>query len=137
MNLEELLRIAAILHIGLLCAGATMPFAVNLRAQLASLPCFPRRLFYVYYGFIGLVLASLGMLTWLNAPMLANGTGARGLAVFLAVFWILRLLVAAFVLDVRPFLTTWVRRLGYHALNAVFLYLTIVYSWTAIKTLRL
>ena len=51
-TLIVLLQIAALLHAGLICAGAAMPQAVNLQAHLAVLPAFIRRLFLVYYAFI-------------------------------------------------------------------------------------
>jgi hypothetical protein len=51
--LVTLLQIAAVLHLGLVWAGATMPKVVGLHDQLAPLPPFIRRLFYVYYSFIG------------------------------------------------------------------------------------
>ena len=66
MNTNQLtlmLQIAGVLHIGLIAAGALMPRAVNLRANLAPLPTFIRRLFWVYYTFIGLCLVSFGALT--------------------------------------------------------------------------
>jgi hypothetical protein len=46
-TLTKLLQIAAILHIGLLCGGASMPKAVNLRGHLGSLPPLLRQLFLV------------------------------------------------------------------------------------------
>ena len=61
----------------------------------------------------------------------AGGTLARALCVFFAIFWTLRLIVATFVFDVRPYLTNGYRRLGYHATNVVFAYLPIVYVLAA------
>ncbi|HWX22878.1 MAG TPA: hypothetical protein VN578_23500 [Candidatus Binatia bacterium] len=132
MKLVILLQIAAVLHGGLVCAGATMPRAVQLRQNLQSLPVFVRRLFWVYYGFIGFLLVSLGVLTWVYAGAMAAGLPvARGLSLFMALFWLMRLGAAAFLLDVRPYLTTPLYRLGNHALNLVFIYLAVLYSWTA------
>jgi hypothetical protein len=48
-------------------------------------------------------------------------------------FWTLRLLVATFVFDMRPYLTSAGRRVGYHALNLVFAYLPLVYAFAAIR----
>ena len=58
MNLTLLLQIAGIMHLGLICAGALMPRAVNLRTNIAVLPPFIQRLFWVYYAFIGLCVVS-------------------------------------------------------------------------------
>ena len=133
-TLTLLLQIAAILHLGLLCAGLLMPGVVNLRTHLALLPAFIRRLFWVYYSFIGLCLVSFGCLTFTLAGTLAGGSVlARALCVFFALFWTLRLIAATFIFDLRPYLTNGYRRLGYHATNIVFIYLPVVYSLAAWK----
>jgi len=132
MKLTALLQIAGVLHLGLAWAGATMPKAVNLSAHLAPLPQFVRRLFWVYFSFIGLMLLSFGAITFFYAPVMAAGEPlARVLCVFLAAFWGFRLMVAGFVFDVRPYLTRWHYRLGYHATTLVFIYLTAIYAWAA------
>jgi hypothetical protein len=128
-TLTVLLQIAAILHICLLCAGASMPKAVNLLGHIATLPLFLRRLFLVYLSFIGLVLIGFGLLTFSFAHAMAAGEPiARALCVLMTVFWSIRLLVAGFVFDVRPYLTNWFYRLGYQATNMVFVYLVAVYA---------
>jgi hypothetical protein len=133
-NLILLLQIAGVLYLGLMCAGALMPRAVNLRANLATLPPFIRRLFWVYYAFIGLCLVSFGLITVIFAQTLAAGGGlARALCIFLALFWTVRLVAATFVFDVRPYLTNSFWRLGYHATNIAFIYLPVVYAWVAWK----
>ena len=131
-TLTLLLQIAGILHLGLIAAGAMMRRVVNLRAHLATLPSFIRRLFWVYYSFIGLCLVGFGGLTLTLASSLAAGSMlARALCGFLAAFWTLRLLAATFVFDVRPYLTNNYLRLGYHATNVAFIYLPIVYLLAA------
>ena len=132
INLTLLLQVAGVLHIGLMCAGLLMPKVVNMRAHLAGLPAFIRQLFWVYYTFIALCLVSFSVITFVFAETLASGTTlARALCVFLALFWTLRLLVATFVFDMRPYLTSRGRRVGYHALNVVFIYLPLVYALAA------
>ena len=133
-TLTLLLRFAGIMHLGLLCAGLMMPGVVGLRAHLQRLPEFIRRLFWVYYAFIGLCLVSFGCLTFtLAATLTAGGILARALCVFLAAFWTLRLIAATFIFDLSPYLTSIYRRLGYHAINIVFVYLPIVYLLAAWK----
>lgn len=134
MKLTTLLQFAALLHVGLVCAGSTMVKTVNLREHLRSLPPFIRQLFWVYFAFIGLMLVSFGTLTFLFASEMAAGQPvARGLCVLLALFWTVRLVAAAFVFDVRPYLTSGFYRLGYHATNLVFVYLVAIYVWAAWK----
>src|SRR6202012_5364834 len=132
LNLTLLLQIAGLLHLGLICAGALMPRAVNLRENIAVLPPFIRRLFWVYYAFIGLSLVSFGTITIVFAPTLAAGGDlARAVCLFLALFWTIRLIAATFIFDVRPYLTNRFRKVGYQATNIVFIYLPIIYAWAA------
>ena len=134
MNHTHYLQLAALLHVGLLCAGLTMPRAVNLRQHLTALPPFIRSLFWVYYTFIGSCLVGFGALTWFAAQAMAAGEPvARALAAFFAAFWSLRLFVGAFVLNERPYLTNWFYRSGFVALNLIFVYLTVIYACTALK----
>lgn len=129
ITLTLLLQVAGVLHLGLVCAGVLMPHVVGMRSHLAALPPFIRQLFWVYYTFIGLCLVSFGIITLAFAGTLADGGAlSRALCAFLAVFWTTRLIAATFVLDVRPYLTSTARRVGYHALNVVFAYLPIVYA---------
>ncbi len=133
-TLTLLLQIAGGLHLGLICAGLLMPRVVSLPRHLASLPKFIGQLFWVYYAFIGLCLVGSGLITILFARTLAAG-GPLALAVcmLLTAFWTLRLFAATFVFDLRPYLTTTYRRLGYYAMNLVFVYLPVVYFLAAWK----
>ena len=134
MKLTSLLQIAGLLHIGLVWAGATMPRTVGLTGHLKPLPEFIRRLFWVYYAFIGFLLISFGTLTLLFANEMAGGQPlARALCILLAAFWTIRLVAAAFVFDVRPYLTNGRYRIGYQATNAVFIYLVAIYAVAAWK----
>jgi hypothetical protein len=133
-HLTLLLQLAGLMHLGLICAGALMPRAVDLKHNLVSLPPFIRRLFWVYYVFIGLCLVSFGTITFTLANVLAaGGILSRALCAFLAVFWTVRLIAATFVFDVRPYLTNNFWRLGYHATNIVFAYLPAVYILAAVE----
>jgi hypothetical protein len=134
ITLTLLLQVAGVMHLGLMSAGLLMPKVVDMRSHLAALPTFIRQLFWVYYSFIALCLVGFGVITIVCAETLASGSMlARALCVFLAVFWTLRLLVATFVFDMRPYLTSTPRRVGYHALNVAFAYLPVVYLLAATR----
>jgi hypothetical protein len=138
INLTLLLQIAGVLHLGLMCAGLLMPRVVGMRGHLAALPPFIRQLFWVYYSFIALCLVSFSIITIAFADTLAAGGNlARALCAFFALFWTLRLIAGTFVFDMRPYLTSRYRRLGYHAINIVFAYLPIVYALAASRPHRL
>ncbi len=132
MKLTIILQLAGLMHLGLLGAGVLMPGVVGLRAHLAPLPPFIRQLVWVYYTFIGFSLVSFGCVSFFLSDALASGEPlARAVCAFLAGFWLLRLIVATFVFDLRPYLTNGWRRVGYHATNIVFAVLPVAYAWAA------
>jgi hypothetical protein len=135
MNTVVLLKLAALSHLGLIAAGLLMPGAVHLRKHLGPLPEFIRKLFFVYYAFIGLCLVSFGIGTFVFAEELVLGSPlARGVCWFLAVFWTGRLIAAIFVFDLSPYLTTVWHRLGLAMANTVFALLPILYVVVASKS---
>jgi hypothetical protein len=131
-TLIVLLRIAAVLHLGLLAAGLMMPKVVGMHAHLGRMPPFIEQLFWTYYAFIGLCLIGFSAITFVFADALASGSGlARAVSTFLAVFWTMRLGAALWVFDVGPYLTTPARAWGYRGLNLAFACLPIVYGLAA------
>ena len=131
-RLTTWLQLAGLLHAGLLCAGIMMPRVVEMRSHVVKLPEFLRELFWTYYLFIGGCILGFGCLTFLMAEELASGGAfAQAIAGFLAVFWLARLAVAVFVFEMEAYLTSVIFRIGYAAVNAVFVYFVIVYSLAA------
>ena len=134
MNTILLLQAAGIVHLGLIAAGMLMTVAVDLKTHVRKLPEFIRRLFWVYYTFIGTCLVSFGALSFFMADALADGTAlARAVCTFLAIFWSIRLGAAIFVFDVRPYLKNIFWKIGYQATNIVFAALPFLYAWIAWK----
>jgi hypothetical protein len=133
MKLELALKLAALTHLGLIAAGLLMPRATSLWSEVSRLSPFARSLFRTYYAFIGLCLVSFGLGSWFFAADLASGTPfARSVCAFLGAFWLIRLVAAVWILDVRPYLTNRGWRIGYHATNAVFSLLPFIYAWGAL-----
>lgn len=122
------------LHFVILIASALTPRVLDWRTNLATLPPFLRRLFWVYGCFIVLVIISFGVLTLLHADELASGAAlSRSLCAMIAVFWLARLAVQFLVFDAQPFLTTTFLRLGYHGLTLLFAALVFIYACAALN----
>jgi hypothetical protein len=133
MNLELLIRIGGLLHFCILLASAIAPSAARWRMDLASLPPLLRQMFWVYAGFIVLVIIGFGTLSLSFTPAIAAGEPVgRALSAFIGLFWLTRLGVQCFVFDVRPYLTHWFFTVGYHGLTIVFTYLAAVFMWAAL-----
>lgn len=136
MNLETLLTIAGLGHFGILIASLLTPRALDWKTHLAPLHPFLRTLFWVYGVFIVLTITGFGVLTLLNAKAMAAGDPvARSLAAFIAVFWSARLYVQFFVFDARGFLTSTLRKVGYHTLTVAFIAQAVVYILAALQPL--
>lgn len=132
MNLELLVFIGGILHFGILLASAMVPQVLDWKASLNKLDGLSRQLVWVHGAFIVLVIIGFGLLSVLFAGELVTGTPlARGVCLFIALFWAARLIVQFFVFDARPYLKSAFLKVGYHGLTVVFMHHAIVYSLAA------
>ena len=134
MNAVILLKLASLTYLGLIAAGLLMPKVTGLWADTKKLSPFAQGLFRTYYAFIGLCLVGFGAGSWIFADELAGGTPlARAGCGFLALFWLVRLVAAIWILDVTPYLTDVWRRAGYQLTNIVFGALPFLYAWLALR----
>lgn len=131
-HLAELLFAAGIAHFFVLIASALVPVQLKWNEELAKLPKLLRQLFWVYGGYIVLSIVAFGILNLLHSKELASGSGlARGLCGYISVFWGVRLLLQL-VFDVRPHLSAWWLKVGYHLLSVVFLSFALLYAYVAL-----
>lgn len=131
--LTRLLLAGGIGNLGVLAASAIVPFKLDWRKELAGLSRLHRQMYWVYGGYVVLSIVAFGLITLFNARELAAGGGlARGFCGYVAVFWGVRVCLQP-VFDVKAFLTAWWLRLGYHALTVLFLFLTAVYGFAAVR----
>ena len=133
MNLAALIVLGGVLHFGTLLASFCVPQVLDWRAELSKLDRLTRQLIWVHGAFIVLVILGFGVISLTLAAQLAAGTIlARGVCLFIALFWAARLAVQFFVFDARPFLTRQLWKVGYHGLTAVFVYQVLAYSFVAL-----
>jgi len=134
MNLPLLILIGGVLHFGILLASASVPRVLDWRKELAKLDPLLRQLVWVHGAFIVLVIIGFGAISVALPTELASGTPlARGVCLFLDLFWAAQLGVPLFVFDAKPNLGNAFFRVGYHGLTVVFLYHAVVYSVAALR----
>jgi len=81
-------------HFCILFASFQVPSRLGWKEDLAQLTPFNRKLMWVYGGTTLLTIIAFGVLTlFLHDEFLARNKAAVSLAVFIAVFWTLRILV--------------------------------------------
>jgi hypothetical protein len=131
--LTQLIRLAAILHFGILLASALTPNVLDWRDELKKLSPLSRQLIWVHGAFIVLIIIGFGAISLLCAPELAAGSHlARILCGFISLFWLARLIIQFFTFDARPFLTKLYLKIGYHGLTVVFATFVAIYGYAAL-----
>ncbi|MBA4191448.1 MAG: hypothetical protein C0467_26005 [Planctomycetaceae bacterium] len=133
ITLADLIRVAGGGQLCVLTASALVPFRLNWKSDLASLPVLHRQMYWTYGGYVVLGIVVLGVISLACADELAVGSRlARMVCGYGAVFWGVRLALQA-VFDVKPYLTAWWLKVGYHTLTGLFLFFTAVYAYTALR----
>ncbi len=93
---------AALGHFILPAAGLQIPYRFHWKNDLAKLHPFNRKLMWVYLFFITFVILAFGTLTLAFHEMFLRGDPlALGLATFIGLFWLARVLVDFFYFDSR------------------------------------
>jgi hypothetical protein len=134
MTASRLIFFAGIGQLCLLVASVQVPFRLNWRDELGTLPRLHRQMHWVYGGYVVLSIVAFAAISILNAADLAGGTPlARALCVYIAVFWGVRLILQM-VFDIGTYLTRWWMKAGYALLTFMFAAFTALYAWAAIHT---
>jgi len=118
------LWLAAIGHFCVLVASFQVPARLGWKEDLEKLTPFNRKLMWVHGGFAVLTIIAFGTLTLvLHAEMLRGDRAALGLALFIGLYWAVRIAVDFFYYDHKD----WPRGRGFVAghilLTALFAFL--------------
>lgn len=133
VSLADLIRLAGVGQLGVLVASALVPFRLDWKRDLASLPTLHRQMYWTYGGYVVLGIVALGATSLACPDELAGGSPlARAVCLYGAAFWGVRVGLQA-VFDVKPYLTAWWLAAGYHALTGVFLFAAAVYGYAAAR----
>lgn len=133
ITLQDALKVAGLVHLGILVAGSMVPRKLNWKEQFQVLSPLNRNLFWTYGFYVFCTILSIGLTTFLFASSLADGsTFSRYLCGLFFLFWAGRIVIAIFFFDVSEHLTSRWYRVGYFALNASFAVLSVIYAWGAL-----
>jgi hypothetical protein len=118
------LWLAGIGHFCVLIASFQVPSRLRWREDLQKLTSFNRKLMWVHGGFAVLTIIAFGTLTLaLHGEMLRGDRAALGVALFIGIYWALRIAVDFFYYD----RTDWPRGRGFVAghilLTSLFVFL--------------
>jgi hypothetical protein len=123
-------------HFTLLAVSAQLPARLEWRTDLAKLTDFNRRFVWVAGGFIVFTYLGFGVLTLLlHDEMVRGDPSAVGLAAFIGLYWLVRVVVDATTFRGAPWPRGWLFRLGHLALMTLFGYFVAVYLGLAVSHL--
>ncbi|HZZ82374.1 MAG TPA: hypothetical protein VFE62_28000 [Gemmataceae bacterium] len=133
ISLASVMRVAGVIQLSILIASSLVPFRLKFKRDLAVLPTLHRQLYWTYGGYVVMGIIALGLISLTCADELAAGSRlARAVCIYGGLFWGIRLCLQL-VFVVKPHLTTWWLTLGYHTLTVLFLFNTVVYTYTAFR----
>src|SRR5215467_6742559 len=91
---------AGFVHLGIIAANIPLPGKLRVRERLAGVPRFIRQIFYVHWTYIVIVVGLFTALCFGFASELAGGSRlGQFLSGFMAVFWLLRIVLQIFYYD--------------------------------------
>jgi hypothetical protein len=91
------LWLVGVAHFLVLSASFQVPYRLKWKQDLQQLMSFNRKLLWVQSGFTVLTIVAFGVLTLsLHAELLRGDRAALGLACFIGIYWIARIVVDAF-----------------------------------------
>ena len=135
--LQRMLMLAGLLHLAITSAGLVMTLVLDWRRSLGSLGALTRHIIWTHGAFVLLTIIGFGVVSLMYPASLASGEPlARAVCGFIALFWLVRLLVGFFLFDATPHLTSTWLKLGYHALTLVFTFFVFCYGAAAAGVVR-
>lgn len=85
---------AGVGHFAVLIASFQVPYRLRWKEDLAKITSFNRKLMWVHGGFAVYTIASFGVMTLLlHGEMLNGQRAALALAIFIGIYWLLRIIV--------------------------------------------
>jgi hypothetical protein len=130
--LADLIRLAGAGQLSVLIASSLVPYKLNWKRDLETLPKLHRQMYWTYGGYIVMGIVALGGMSLVCAEDLVSGSRlGRAVCVYGALFWGIRLSLQA-VFDVKSHLTVWWLVAGYHTLTVLFLFFTAIYGYAAL-----
>jgi hypothetical protein len=118
------LWLAGIGHFCVLIASFQVPARLGWKEDLQKLTSFNRKLMWVHGGFAVLTIIAFGTLTLaLHAEMVRGDRAALGLALFIGVYWALRIAVDFIYYDHKDWPRGGIFIIGHILLTSLFAYL--------------
>jgi hypothetical protein len=136
ITLQQLIVLAGLSQVGLVLGSLAIPKILNWRQELAKVQPIIKQMFWTNAAYILVINLCFGLISIFDAGELTNGTHlATILTGFIAVYWLSRVLIQFLYFDRANFPTGRWHVLGEIVLVALFVCLSMVYSYSCYSNL--
>lgn len=136
--LGYLIFFAGLAQIALVLGSTAIPKLLNWKEELLKTNLLIRQIFWTYAGYILVINFSFGLLSILGVQELLNRSFlAKAVTLFIALYWITRILIQFFYFDTSSAPKGLIYKVGEITLILLFFFLAIIYSWAFICNCRL
>ena len=124
----RLLLLSGIGHF-VLCAGSLIiPKILNWKTHLSTLQPLLRQMFWTYAGYILVINFGFGFISFFGTEeLLAGSFLAQSLTLFIALYWLTRIIIQFFYFDRSHAPKGWIYTVGEIGLVALFIAFTVIY----------
>lgn len=134
--LPPLILLAGLGHIGLSLVSLAIPRMLNWKQELSSLQPLLRQMFWTYAGYILVINFCFGLVSiWGKAELLNHSFLAKSITLFIALYWLARVVIQFFYFDKTHAPKGWFFTLGEIGLVALFVGFTLIYSWAFLNNM--
>ncbi len=120
---------AGMAQVALVLGSMAIPELLNWKKELSVVNRLIRQIFWTYAGYILVINLSFGIISIAGTEELLNGSFlARAVTLFIAVYWLTRILIQFFYFDTSAAPKGFVYKAGEVVLVLLFVFLTLVYT---------
>jgi hypothetical protein len=124
-----LIFLAGLAQIGLVIGSTAIPRLLNWKSELAKTSLLIRQMFWTYAGYILVINLSFGLLSVFGVKELVDRSFlATVVTLFIAIYWISRILIQFFYFDTSAAPKGLIYKLGEIILVALFGFFSVAYS---------
>jgi hypothetical protein len=138
LSIQEFIFIAGLAQVALTIGSLIIPRILKWRSELAKVRPLIKQMFWTYATYIFVINVCLGLISIFDFRELAGGSRFAILITgFIAAYWISRVLIQFFYFDRQDFPKGVWNLAGEFLLVALFVFLSVVYSWACYSNFKL
>jgi hypothetical protein len=137
-TIQQIIQLSGLAQLALAIGSLLVPKVLNWRAELVKVQPLIKQMFWTYAAYIFVINICFGVLSIFAYRDISNGSNLATLVTgFIAAYWISRVLIQFLYFDRSNFPAGNIHKFAEVVLVALFIALSIVYSWAAYANFNL